>query len=200
MVADPSGLSVSIDSPFKSVADVVAYAKKNPNVLTFGFTGIGTDDHLWVVMFAKAAGIKITPVPFAGSSRIRTALMGGHVSVACVNMGEMMPFQGKKVRILAQMGKKRSPLAPDIPTMAEQGYQVFMRSERGIVAPKGIPAPVLKKLRATLAKAVANPKYHEKVKQQYFQVAYMDAKEMAEHLKELDQTYRALWKENPWKK
>jgi len=116
LVRDPSAISVPASSPFNTLEDLVAYAKENPGAVTIGTTGVGTDDHLAMRYFAKAAGVEFTHVPFASAGAARTALMGGHVAAAALNLGEAMPnAQAGKVKILAQFGPETSELAAGCP-------------------------------------------------------------------------------------
>jgi tripartite-type tricarboxylate transporter receptor subunit TctC len=197
LIQDPSAFSVANDSPFESLADMVAYAKENPASVTVAITGVGTDDHLAVVYFEQAAGIDLTPVPFPGSGPARIALMGGHVSMAAINLGGMMPYTDK-VRILAHLGDERTDLAPDVPTVKESGWDVTMKSERGIVFPAGVPQEIVDKAAAAVERAATSDAWKAKLNEQFTVFNYMDADAFAAHLSDLDTSYRALWDENPW--
>ena len=198
LIEDPSALSVAVDSPFKTLNDLVAYARENPAAVTVATNGVGTDDHFAVIYLERAAGIDLTPVPFPGSGPSRTALLGGHVTAAAINLGGMMPYH-KKVNILAHFGKKRTELAVRIPTAAESGWNAFMNSERGLVFPAGVPAEIVEKTAAAVEKVVNSATWKESLKEQYTEYNYMGPAEFAKHLDELDKNYRQLWKENPWK-
>lgn len=141
LVSDPSAFSVKPDSPIKSVKDLIEAARKDPGGITLGSTGIGTDDHLCLVLFEQATGVKLNHVPFQGAGPMRMAVLGGQVTVAGLNVGEVAPFESQ-LRMIAQGGATRSRFAPNVPTFKEQGIDVEMGSERGIVAPKGLPADV----------------------------------------------------------
>jgi tripartite-type tricarboxylate transporter receptor subunit TctC len=198
LVTDPSALSVPMDSQFKTAQDFMDYARKNPNAVTIGFTGVGTDDYLWIQYFMKETGIKLTLVPFDGSNNVRTSMIGNHIIAGAVNFGEMMPHSSI-IRILAQMDTKRSSFAPNVPTMTELGVNVVMRSERGIIAPKNLPGPVADRLRNALKNIAANPELKDKIEKQFTILDYIPADDWDKQLRKEDQKLRQLWKENPWK-
>src|SRR5450759_11776 len=157
LVRDPSAFSVTIDSPYKSVADLGAGAKKAPGTISYGSTGVGTDDHLAMVRFEGLTGTKLLHVPFNGAGPLRNALMGKHVLVSGMNLGEAMPYSGQTVRILAQAGSQRSKLGAEVPTFKEQGVDLVFGSERGVVGPKGLPPEIQQKLAAAMRQVAENP-------------------------------------------
>ena len=197
LVSDPSAFSVQPDSPIKTLKDLVEAAKKDPGGVTFGSTGIGTDDHLCLVLFEQATGVKLNHVPFQGAGPMRTAVLGGQVTVAGLNVGEVAPFQ-TQLRMIAQGGATRSRFAPDVPTFKEQGVNVEMGSERGIVAPKGLPADVMAKLSEATAKIMKNPEFLAKIESQYTQEDYLPGPQWRERLAVADAKFRALWQSQPW--
>src|SRR3546814_218769 len=155
LVRDPSAFSVAMDSPYKSMKDLVEKARVNPEQISYGSTGVGTDDHLALVLFEDATGAELNHVPYNGAGPLRNAVLGGHTDVGGMNLGEAMPYSGKNLRILGQASEKRSPLAPDVPTFKEQGIDLVFASERGLVGPAGMPAEVTERLRGALHK-IAN--------------------------------------------
>lgn len=197
LVSDPSAFSVQPDSPIKSLKDLIEAAKKDPGGVTFGSTGIGTDDHLCLVLFEQATGVKLNHVPFQGAGPMRTAVLGGQVTVAGLNVGEVAPFQ-TQLRMIAQGGATRSRFAPDVPTFKEQGVNVEMGSERGIIAPKGLPADVMAKLSEATAKIMKNPEFLAKIESQYTQEDYLPGPQWRERLAVADAKFRALWQSQPW--
>ncbi|MFB3819985.1 MAG: tripartite tricarboxylate transporter substrate binding protein [Candidatus Methylomirabilales bacterium] len=157
-----AGLTVKADSPFKTLKDLVEYAKKNPGVVTVGHSGPAGAWHLAAVAIAHNHGLKFTFVPFDGAAPTRTALVGGHITVCSSGMDEVLQFyQTKQVRILAANAPQRHPAFPDVPTMAEAGYPIEnpIFDWRGLGAPKGTPPEVLKVLREGFKKAAEDPEY-----------------------------------------
>ena len=125
-------------------------------------------------------------------------MIGGHTEIGAMNVGEAMPYNGIKVRILAQAGETRSALAPDVPTFKEQGINVVMSSERGLVGPKGLPAEVQTKFDQALARIASNPEFRKKIEAQFTELDYLPGKQWQERLKKADVELRALWARNRW--
>lgn len=161
----PLILMVRNDSPYKSVKDLVAAAKAAPGKLSYASGGIGGTHHLSGALFEHAAGIDMIHAPYKSGSAGATDLMGGQVHMMFEQMYAAMPsIKGGKMRALAITSKSRSPLAPDIPTMAEQGYpEVEVLNWQGIVGPKGLPAELIKQLNAVGNKALQDADLREKI-------------------------------------
>lgn len=137
-VDDPGNFSVHADSQFKTLKDLVTYAKAHPGEVTYGTTGIGSDDHLSALMLERAAGIKMTHVPFKGAAEVHNGVLSKQITVAAMNIGEALQYAkgGSAIRQLGQMSTARTTLAPNVPTFKEQGYDIVMASLRGIAAPR----------------------------------------------------------------
>jgi tripartite-type tricarboxylate transporter receptor subunit TctC len=161
----PLILMVRADSPYKSVKDLVAAAKAAPGKLSYASGGIGGTHHLSGALFEHAAGIDMIHTPYKSGSAGATDLMGGQVHMMFEQMYSAMPaIKGGKLRALAITSKTRSPLAPDIPTMAEQGYpEVEVLNWQGLIGPKGMPAELIKQLNAVGNKALQDPDLKEKI-------------------------------------
>jgi tripartite-type tricarboxylate transporter receptor subunit TctC len=197
LVSDPSAFSVAADSPIASMADLVARAKAKPGAITFGSTGVGTDEHLALSLLEQTGGIKLSHVPYRGAGPLGTDLLGRHIEVAGLNVGEAVPL-GDKVRIIVQGGAKRSRFAPDAPTFREAGFSFEMRSERGIVAPRGLPPAVAKRLTDALAAVAAKQEFVRQIEGQYTELLYLPGATWEAHLKREEEVLRRLWKERPW--
>lgn len=198
LVRDPSAFSVTMDSPYKSVKDIIEKAKASPEEISYGSTGVGTDDHLALVLFEDETSADLNHVPYNGAGPLRNAVLGGHTAVGGMNLGEAMPYHGKNLRILAQASEERSPLAPDVPTFKEQGVDLVFASERGIVGPKGLPEDVTASLRGALKKIAASPEFQKHMQQQFTEMDYLDGDEWLARLKAADERFRKLWLETPW--
>lgn len=161
----PLILMVRSDSPYKSVKDLVAAAKAAPGKLSYASGGIGGTHHLSGALFEHAAGIDMIHAPYKSGAAAATDLMGGQVNLMFEQMYSAMPaLKGGKLRALAITSKTRSPLAPDIPTMAEQGYpEVEVLNWQGLIGPKGMPADLIKQLNAVGNKALQDPDLKEKI-------------------------------------
>ena len=201
MVDDPGAINVQADSPFKSLADLVAYAKENPGSVTIGTSGVGSDDHLAVLSFAKQAGIKITHVPFPGAAPNRIALLGRHITAGGFNVSEAIQYANEgQIRILGVMAEKRWDQAPDVPTFKEQGFDVVMGSQRGMGAPANFPEEAKNKLSEAIGKAVNDPEFQETAKKIYLPLRFMPADEYAAFLNQQDDQLQKMWNEEPWRK
>lgn len=198
LVRDPSAFSVTMDSPYKSIADVIAAAKKAPGTVSYGSTGAGTDDHLQMVMFEELTGTRLLHAPFQGAGPLKNAMLGGHVAVGGLNLGEVMPQAGKQFRPLAQAGATASSLAPGVPTFKDQGVDLVFASERGIVAPKGLPADVEQKLASALRQIAASPEFQAQMKQQFTEMDYLPGAEWKKRLDASEANFRKLWSKKRW--
>ena len=198
LVRDPSAFSVSMESPYKSIGDIIAAAKKAPGSVSYGSTGVGTDDHLQMVMFEELTGTKLLHVPFQGAGPLRTAMMGGHVVVGGLNLGEVMPHAGRTMRPLAQASAKSSSLAPEVPTFKEQGVDLQIASERGIVAPKGLPADVEQRIATALRQIADSPEFQAQMKQQFTEMDYMPGAEWKKRLEASEARFRNMWAKKHW--
>ncbi|HBK44000.1 MULTISPECIES: tripartite tricarboxylate transporter substrate binding protein [unclassified Polynucleobacter] len=152
----PNVLLVREDSPFKTLQEFVAYAKANPGKLNYAASGAGTSQALSMEYLKSIAGIYVTQINYKGSAPMVTDLLGGHVDVMFDNFPNAMPHvKAGKMRALGITSAKRVASAPNIPTIAEQGYPGFDVSVwYGIFAPANVPAPILQKLNAELNKAL----------------------------------------------
>ncbi len=161
----PLILMVRNDSPYKSVKDIVAAAKAEPGKLSYASGGIGGTHHLSGALFEHAAGIDMIHAPYKSGSAGATDLMGGQVQMMFEQMYAAMPsIKGGKLRALAITSKTRSPLAPEIPTMAEQGYpEVEVLNWQGLVGPKGMAPELVRQLNSVLNKALQEHDLRDKI-------------------------------------
>jgi tripartite-type tricarboxylate transporter receptor subunit TctC len=155
--ANPMGALASPGSGIKSIKDLVARAKAAPGKINFGSFGIGNLTHLMGLLLSTAAGIEMTHVPYKGQTPEMTDLMSGQVPVGFTTMAGAAGFvQSGKLALLATFGDKRDDQFPDTPTVAEQGYPgVVVVGWSGIMAPAGVPKPIIDKLHGGLVKVLA---------------------------------------------
>jgi tripartite-type tricarboxylate transporter receptor subunit TctC len=151
------GLVVPADSPIKSIADLVAYAKANPEKFTYGSTGIGTSPHLAVEEFSQRAGIKLTHVPFKGNADNMQAILCGHTMGASDATGWGPHVEAGKLRLLATYGSKRTKRWPSVPTLDELGYKTVSDSPFGVCGPKGMDPGVTRTLHDAFKKTLDDP-------------------------------------------
>ena len=154
-----SVMVASAQSGFKSVADLIAYAKANPGKVNFASAGAGTTIHLSGELFNIEANIKMVHVPYRGAAPAVADLLGGHVQIMLPDLPAVLEhIRAGKIRALAVVGRQRSPSLPDTPTMVESGLpRVVSDSWYGLIAPAGMPQPVLKKIHDAAVEALRNP-------------------------------------------
>ena len=152
----PFILVVHPSMPVKELRDLIALARAKPGAINYASTGNGTTPHLTTELFRQVAKIDITHVPYKGSAPALTDLLGGHVDMFFCNMLSAMPLVSSgRLRALAVSSAQRSPVAPQVPTVAESGFPKFETvTWFGIMAPAGVPEPVVTKLRSEVAKAL----------------------------------------------
>lgn len=200
IVTDPATLSVPPKSEFQNLDELVEFAKANPGAATIGTQGVGSAMHISLEQFLDKAGIEVTMVPFPGGAANRTAVMGGHITGGMTGAGEAaVAATDGNVRALGVMSRERSEFLPDTPTFAEQGYEVYSGSDRGLGAPAGTPQEIVDKLSEAVRKAVEDPEFREKAKEQFLPLNYMNSAEYRAHLSELNEEIANLWKTKPWK-
>jgi len=161
----PLILMVRNDSPFKTVKDIVAAAKAAPGKLSYASGGIGGSHHLSGALFENSAGIDMIHAPYKSGSAGATDLMGGQVNMMFEQMYTAMPaIKAGRLRALAITSKNRSPLAPDIPTMGEQGFPaVEVMNWQGLIGPKGMSPELIKQLNAACNTALQDPEVKDKI-------------------------------------
>ena len=146
LVTDPSAITVHEDSPYRSLADLLAAARARPETITYASPGVGTDDHLQLVLLQALTGTRFTHVVYQGDPQLRTAVLGKQVDCMGLNLGPVTANQ-EKLRVLSQGGATRSRFRRDVPTLIELGFPVQMASERGLVMPAGTPPAIVQRLR-----------------------------------------------------
>jgi tripartite-type tricarboxylate transporter receptor subunit TctC len=155
--ADYNAVSVKYDSPYKDLKSLVDAAKKQK--ITMSGSGIGTNGHMAMKLLEKAAGVKFEYVSYDGGTEAAVAVAGGHTMSGIANVISVRQLAvEKKVRLLAVVGEKRHPSAPDVPTAVEQGYkETAMGVCLGVFGPPKMPADIARKLEAALGKAINDP-------------------------------------------
>jgi tripartite-type tricarboxylate transporter receptor subunit TctC len=200
VVDDPGGFFVAPDSPVQSLADLAALARTRPGAVSVGTAGIGSDDHLLMIAFERGARASLTHVPFSGQAPTITALLGRHITVAAMNIGESLELvrQGQ-VRPLAQAAAERGTLAPAIPTFREQGFDLVGGVVRGIVVPAATPAPIRGRLEAALSAMMADPDWQADALRLSQPLRAMSGAEFERFVRREEAALRRLWQERPWK-
>jgi tripartite-type tricarboxylate transporter receptor subunit TctC len=196
-VLDPGLIWVKADSPYKTLKDLLDDAKKRPGQVRASTTGILGDDHLAILMMEEAAKVRFRIVHFEGGAQQLTATMGGQVDVSFDNVGSVaLRIRAGELRGLAVMDRERSKFLPDVPTTIELGYPtVISSSTRGMLGPKGIPAPILKKIQDVFADAMKHPEHVEKMEKAALSIKMMVGDEFGQYIRELHERCKALVEE-----
>ncbi len=161
----PNMLVVNPDVPAKTVAELIALMKANPGKYTFASAGNGTSQHLSGELFKSMAGVEMQHIPYKGSPPALQDVVGGQVTMTFDNITTAWPLaKAGKLRALAVTTAKRSPVAPDVPTLAESGLAGFeVGSWQGVFAPAGTPPAIVKRLNAEIVKILSMPDVKEKI-------------------------------------
>ena len=178
------GIVVKADSPFKTVKDLVQFAKANPGKFSYGSTGTGTTPHLVMEEFASKAGIELTHVPFKGSSDGLQALLGGHIMAHSDATGWAPHVDSGAMRLLATYGSKRTKRWPQVATLNELGYDTVSDSPFGIGGPRGMDPAVVRKLQDAFKKTLSDPAVLAAFEKYDQPVIYMDSEAYAKFILE----------------
>jgi tripartite-type tricarboxylate transporter receptor subunit TctC len=171
-VQAPNVLVVPAASPLKSVADVLAAARRTPDKLTFASSGNGSSDHLTAELFWQRTGTTGVHVPYKGGAPAMNDLLGGVVDASFQNINVVVQqVASGRLRALAVTGDKRSPLLPQVPTLAEAGVSgADVYSWQGVAAPRGLPADVKKTLHAAMVATLNDPTVKPKLLELGFEI------------------------------
>ena len=185
----PLALAVLTTSPFKTLEELVDYAKKNPGAVTIGGSGTFTGYQMVTLRFEKLTGAKYTYVPFNGSAPQITAWLGGHVSAIWGNSDDLIRYKDK-ARLLGFAADKRFPDFPNVPTLKEQGLDIAENIDRGVAVPPKTPAAIIKKLEAAFIEIANKPEIQAEMKTQGFVPVAMGAEESKTYLEKMSVIYK----------
>lgn len=171
-VQTPNVLAVPANSPYKSVADVLAFLKAHPGKMSFASAGNGTSDHLTAELFWQQTGTSATHVPYKGGALVINDLIGGQVDATFMNINTGLPnFKAGKLKPLAITSTQRSPLLPDVPTLEELGIKgVVVNAWQAVAAPKGLPADVKARLHGALVAALNDAQVKPRLQELGFEI------------------------------
>ncbi len=163
LVRNPNVLVISSKIPVKTVAELIDYAGKHPDQISYASSGTGSSDHLSAVMFRQRSNTTGIDVPYKGGAAAIADLLGAQVDVSFQNLGAVLKhIQSGKLRALAVTGAERAPDLPDLPTMAEAGIKdMVVYSWQGVAAPKGTPKEIIDKLHQAISESLKQPKTQE---------------------------------------
>jgi tripartite-type tricarboxylate transporter receptor subunit TctC len=161
----PVVLATTPNSKYKNLKELIAATKAHPDEITYGSPGNGATPHMAVKLFEQAAGISLKHIPYKGGSPAITDLIGGQLDLVAMNMLEVAPqVKSGNLRIIAVMSAKRSPIFPDVPTVAESGFPKFEASVwYGLIAPAKTSTAILDSLHAAVEKSLATKSMQERL-------------------------------------
>jgi tripartite-type tricarboxylate transporter receptor subunit TctC len=179
-------LAVNPKIGVKSVADFLAYAKKSPAKVTIGTAGNGTLPHLLMVLINQETGIELVHVPYRGTAAVLPNVLGGQIDAIIGDVSVIAPsVKSGALVALAVTAPERSPLLPDVPTMAESGYpSLVAESWYGLMAPAAIPDSVMKKLVPAVQASLKDPAFQAALKQQGARVVAITPDTFGAHLRD----------------
>ena len=162
-----NALVVHPSVPVRSVNELVAIAKRQPGKLSYSSSGNGSPNHLGMELFKITAQLQITHIPYKGAAPSRIDLLGGHVDLMFDVLRTALPYhEAGRVRMLAVSSAQRSPLAPNLPTMAEAGWPgIEILTWHGLLAPASTPAPIVERLQAEIQRGLLAPATRDKLAQ-----------------------------------
>jgi tripartite-type tricarboxylate transporter receptor subunit TctC len=161
----PVVLAANAQASIGSIKDLIAQLKAKPESITYGTPGNGSTPHLAIELFAHAAGVQFTHVPYKGGSQAMNDVIAGHIQTVAVNALEVLPHaKSGKLKVLAALSEKRTSIYPDAPTIAESGFPGFEASVwYGLIAPKNLPPAITSRLHQEVQKALAAPAVRERL-------------------------------------
>ncbi|MBT4263381.1 MAG: tripartite tricarboxylate transporter substrate binding protein [Deltaproteobacteria bacterium] len=180
--ATPIGLAVMKDSQFKSLSDLVAYAKKHKGAVTCAGSGTWSGHHIAYLQFQKAAGVKLTYVPYKGASPSVAAFLGRHVAALWANSNDLFQHRDK-IRVLAFGTEKPFPPMPAVPTFKDQGYNILASIDRGVGVPPKTPKNIIKTLEKAFLSISRNPQVKQQMLDAGFVPLEMDAAEATAYIR-----------------
>jgi tripartite-type tricarboxylate transporter receptor subunit TctC len=167
----PNVLVVNAERPYKTLGEVVSYAKANPGKLDYGYTHAASG-HMAMELFKQTAGVFMTGIPYRGGGPMMNAILANEIPMMFINQDVVIQHvKSGKLRALAVSSAKRNPMFPDVPTVAEAGFPGFEAlSWSGLSAPKGTPQPIIDKLEAAMTQAMQSPAVKARMEGQGFVV------------------------------
>ena len=188
IVDDATAVVVNTESKFQSLKGYLDQARSAPGTVSAGYNGVGTNGHIGILLVEQATGIQFNGIPYQGTGQSRPALLGGHVDSVYMGLGEYLEAardSKSRVRLLGYMSPARIKEAGDAPIFRDAGLDLVASSERGIVAPRGLPPTVMTRLAQAIERAIGDPAFAEAARKQNLIVAYLSGPEWAKQMERL---------------
>ncbi|HEU0201906.1 MAG TPA: tripartite tricarboxylate transporter substrate binding protein [Burkholderiaceae bacterium] len=186
------GMAVPAESQFKTLKDLVAFAKANPGKVTYASAGVGGATHVGMEEFAIAAGVQFNHIPFKGGAEALQGVLGGHVEVLADSSSWAPHVRAGKMRLLATWGEQRTQEFKDVPTLKDLGFNVVVDAPNGVGAPKGLDPAIAAKLREAFKVAVASPEFIAACAKIDAPVMYLDGPEYEKYVAQMVQKEKLL--------
>lgn len=193
VVSYPLGFFASMDSGITSAKDFAEKVRKNSDLTLYGSSGAGSITEFLGILMSREFGTKMEVVPFKGASEVKTMLMGGQVKVGIMSPSDVLAEDSKNVRPLGFFTDKRWSIAPNIPTLKEQGINVTHGNAfMGMWASSRTPASERAKMEEALKQVVANPTFRDKLAKAYLEADYGNAQDLGQQVNELIDYWRPV--------
>ncbi|MCC7347849.1 MAG: tripartite tricarboxylate transporter substrate binding protein [Variibacter sp.] len=197
---EPYTLFVGSGTPYRTLADLIAAARAQPETLTIAGTGIGSAPHLTLLQFERVAGVRFTWVPTQGAGQALQLVQGGHVvgSISTVSGTVRLHAQGA-LRILGLAEPRRWDRAPDLPTLAEQGVEMVAGSARGFAIPAATPEPMIRRWESAIQRTAEDPEFRAQAERDFIVVRHKAREETTRFVQAEAARYGEMWRQTPWK-
>lgn len=187
VITIPATVTVHSSSPWKTMAELLAYAKANPGELKNANSGTGASAHIYAMYFESMAGIKMNHIPYPAYAEAITALLGKHVDITNIPLPDVAPhIDSGEFRLLAIASVERHPSYPNVPTLRELGIDAVMGNYSGFVAPKGTDPAIVKLLDETIGKSMQDPAIRKFLIAAGYQPTYLNATDFAKVIKDAE--------------
>jgi tripartite-type tricarboxylate transporter receptor subunit TctC len=198
---EPYTIFVGPNSPYTTLAELVAAARAQPEGVTMAGTGIGSAPHLALMQLERAADVRFTWVPTPGAGQAMQLVQGGHVvgSVSSVSATVRLHAQ-RAIRVLGVMERNRWDRAPDVPTFAEQGFPLVAGTARGFAVPAATPEPMLQRWEDAVRKTAEDPEFRAIAERDFLVVRHMDRAAMTAFVQQQNRQYGEIWRTSPWRR
>lgn len=193
-VIDPGGIAVRGDSPYNSLADLVAAARAQPGRISISDSGVLSDGHLLAMELEQKTGARFAIVHGRGGAEGTADLLGGHVSAMTMNLGgaNVAMAASRQIKMLAVFTDDEVPTYPGVKTAKAQGIAILSSTSRALSAPGGTPRAVVERLSQSVGKAMALPEFQSRAKQLGLDLAYMDSRTLAAYWDDMERTLTPL--------